>query len=115
MREYHQWWQQFKSLDDPKEQIYFLLAKARGTSPEQERLSAETDGFDRKLEEWIAVVEARLELEATLDQWEGQKGDARWTNTEMERRSIQDEQFRIQATDDRFDEALSVLDAPPHG
>ena len=116
MREYHQWWQQFKSLDDSKEQIYFLLAKARGTSPDQERLSAKTDGFDRKLDEWVAVVESRFELEETLDQWEAQStGNAEWTNTEMERRSIQDEQFRIQATDDRFDMALSMFDSLPQG
>jgi hypothetical protein len=114
MREYWRWWEQFNSLDDPKEQIYALLAKACGTSPEHKRLSAEKDGFDRKLDEWIALVESRLELEETLDQWEHHnKGNAEWTSVESKRRSIQAEQFRIQETDERFAKALSVFDAPP--
>ncbi len=116
MREYWRWWEQYNSLDDPKEQVYALLAKARGTSPEQERLFAEQDGFDRKLEEWIAVVESRFKLQETLDQWEyHNQGDAEWTSVERKRRGFQDEQFRIQKTDERFDKALSVFDGPPDG
>jgi hypothetical protein len=118
MREHRQWWERFETLlDDPKEQIYALLAKARGTTSERERLSAETDGFDEKLDEWIAVVVSRFKLEETLDQWEdlnrGNAGNAEWISIKSERRSIQAEQFRIQATDERFDEAFSVFDTPP--
>jgi hypothetical protein len=115
MREYWRWWEQYNSLDDPKEQIYALLAKACGTSPEHERFSAEKDGFDRKLDEWIPVVESRLKLEETLDQWEyHNQGDAEWTSVESKRRGIQAEQFRIQGTDERFDKAFSVFDACPN-
>jgi hypothetical protein len=115
MREYWRWWEQFNSLDDPKEQIYALLAKACGTLPEHERLYAEKDNFDRKLDEWITVVESRLKLEETLDQWEDHnKGDAEWIGVESKRRGIQAEQFRIQEADERFDKAFSVFDAYPN-
>jgi hypothetical protein len=115
IRKYRRWWEQFESLlYSPKEQIYFLLAKARGTSLEHERLIAEGDGFDRKLDEWIAVVESRFRLEEKLDHWDDpHKGNAEWTAVENERRTIQSEQFRIQATDERFNKALSVFEALP--
>jgi hypothetical protein len=114
MREYHQWWRLCESLDDPKDQFYALLAKACGTFPEHERANAEKDGLDKKLDEWIALVELRFKLEEILDHWEyHDQGGTEWTDTESKRRSIQDEQFRIQGTDQRFDKALSVFDAPP--
>jgi hypothetical protein len=114
MREYRRWWEQYEALDDPKEQIYALLAKAGGTTPERERFFAEQDGFDRKLDEWIAVVESRFKLKERLDHWDDpHKGNAEWTAVENERRTVQDEQFRIQATDKRFNKALSVFEALP--
>jgi hypothetical protein len=113
MREYWRWWERFNSLDDPKEQMYALLAKARGTSPEQEKLLSARDGFDGKLDEWVAVVEKRLEIEEIQDQ-NKYNDDFAWPGAiESERRTAQTEQFRIQETDERFAKALSVFDAPP--
>jgi hypothetical protein len=115
MRKYRQWWEQYEALDDPKEQFYALLAIAGGTTAECERFFAEQDGFDSKLDEWITVVESRLKIEEIQDQ-NKYSDDFAWPGTdEGRRRRLQDEQFRIQATDERFDKALSVFDAPPDG
>jgi hypothetical protein len=43
--------------DQPKEQIYYLLAEARGTSMAEEEHAATQDGFDQLLDEWIAAWE----------------------------------------------------------
>jgi hypothetical protein len=46
------------SLDEqPKKQIYYLLAERRGTSIAEEEHEASQDGFDRLLDEWAAAVE----------------------------------------------------------
>lgn len=113
MREYRRWWEHFETLESEKDQIYALLAKARRTSPEHERFQAERDGIDKKLDEWIAVVEARLRIEKIQDE-NKYNDDFAWPGTiESDRRSIQAEQFRIQESDKRFTEALAVFDAPP--
>jgi hypothetical protein len=112
MREYRRWWVWYESLNN-KDGFYALLAKARKTSLEHEKLAAEKDGFDRKVDEWIALVETRIEIEEIQDQ-NKYNDDFAWPGAiEGERRSIQDEQFRIQESDERFEQALSVFDAPP--
>jgi hypothetical protein len=113
MREYRRWWEKFESLEDSKDQIYALLAKAHGTSREFERLRGENDGFDKKLNEWIAVIESRLKIEAMQD-LNQYNDDFVWPGTvESERRGLRDEQARIEETDIRFAKAYSVFDAPP--
>ena len=112
IRKYHQWWERWESLDDPKDQIYALLAKARGTSSEQERLSAEEDGFDKLLDEWIAVAEQHQSAIETSDRSENL--DSRDESYRAARRLL-DERVSIQESDDRFDQAFSVLDKPPDG
>ena len=47
----------FELEDQPKAQIYYLLAEARGTSMAEEEHSASQDGFDQLLDEWIAAWE----------------------------------------------------------
>jgi hypothetical protein len=42
--------------DQPKGQVYYLLAECHGTSIEEEKKRASQDGFDRLLEEWIAAL-----------------------------------------------------------
>jgi hypothetical protein len=112
MREYRQWWVWYESLDN-KDGMYALLAAARKTSLEHEKRAAEQDGFDRKLDEWIALVEARLEIEELQDQ-NKYNDDFAWPGAiESERRSIRAEQFRIQESDERFGKALSVFDRSP--
>jgi hypothetical protein len=112
MREYRRWWAWYETLDN-KDGFYALLAKARKTPLKHERLAAEKDGFDRKLDKWIALVEARLEIEEVQDK-NKYNDDFAWPGTiETERRRILDEQFRIQEADERFGEAFSVFKAPP--
>jgi hypothetical protein len=41
--------------DQPKKQIYYLLGERRGTSLEVEEAAAIQDGFDQRVEEWIAA------------------------------------------------------------
>ena len=41
--------------DQPKKQVYYLLAEDKGTSLEVEEAAAMQDGFDQLLEEWIAA------------------------------------------------------------
>jgi hypothetical protein len=43
--------------DQPKKQIYYLLAEYRGTSLAEEEKVGQQDGFDHLLEEWIAALE----------------------------------------------------------
>jgi hypothetical protein len=112
VREYRRWWAWYESLDN-KDGMYALLAKARKTSLEQEKRAAEEDGFDRKLGKWIALVEARLEIEETQERNKYNE-DFAWPGAiESKRRRIQDKQFRIQESDERFAQAFSVFDAPP--
>jgi len=110
IREYHQWWERWESIDDPKDQIYALLAKARGTSSGYERLSAAEDGFDELLDEWIAVAEQHQNAMETSD-----RSDNLDDQDEAYRaaRRLLDERVSIQESDDRFDQAFSVLDKFP--
>ena len=41
--------------DQPKKQIYYLLGERRGTSLEMEEAAAIQDGFDQRVEKWIAA------------------------------------------------------------
>jgi hypothetical protein len=41
--------------DQPKGQVYYLLAECHGTSIEEEQKAASQDGFDQLLEEWIVA------------------------------------------------------------
>jgi hypothetical protein len=45
----------FELDDQPKKQVYYLLAERRGTSLEEEEAAATRDGFDQLLEEWISA------------------------------------------------------------
>jgi hypothetical protein len=45
MRGYLAWWDQIRAIEDPKEQVLALVAKANGTSVSMERDRAEADGF----------------------------------------------------------------------
>jgi hypothetical protein len=49
MQRYHRWWKRFDSIEDPREQMYVLIAEAQGTSTEYEELRAADDGFAKKL------------------------------------------------------------------
>jgi len=111
LREYRRWWAWYESLDN-KDGIYALLAKAQNTSLQHEKLSAESDGFDRKLERWIAVVEERLKAQEMS--WE-HRYSAQGDEAESTARRLWADQVRIEETDERFDKALSVFDAPPSG
>lgn len=112
MQRYHRWWKWFSSIEDPKEQMYILLAEAHGTSAELEKRRGDKDGFAEKLDEWVTVVESRLEAQemsfegGDRDQGEGAKREARrlWA-----------EQTRIEELDARFGTALtfSALKTPP--
>jgi hypothetical protein len=42
--------------DQPKGQVYYLLAECHGTSIEEEEKHSSRDGFDQLLEEWIAAL-----------------------------------------------------------
>lgn len=43
--------------NEPKKQIYYLLAEYHGTSLAEEEKVGRQDGFDHLLEEWIAALE----------------------------------------------------------
>ena len=43
--------------NEPKKQIYYLLAEYHGTSLAEEEEAGRQDGFDHLLEEWIAALE----------------------------------------------------------
>lgn len=112
IQRYYGWWKWFSSIEDPKEQMYILLAEAHGTSAEVEKLRGDEDGFAEKLDEWVTVVEVCLEAQEMYrkcgdsDQGEeaGNKARRLWA-----------EQTRIEDLDARFGTALafSALDAPP--
>ncbi len=112
MRGYHHWWKWFSSIEDPKEQMYVCLAEAQGTSAEHERLRAAEDGFVEKLEEWVGVVERRLEAEEASNQGEN---PAEAENTHQRADRLWHRQKAIEETDARFQKALNfaALDAPP--
>jgi len=111
MRRNRRWWERWESLDDPREQIYALLAKARDSSLEHEKVSAEEDGFDELLAEWVAVAEQRLNALESLSTG----NDAAEFDAERRRaaRRLLDEQVSIEERDERFGRALSLFDAPP--
>ena len=52
--------------NEPKKQIYYLLAEYHGTSLEDEERVGRQDGFDHLLEEWIAALE-RDDLSAAAE------------------------------------------------
>ena len=115
IREHLGWWDYFNAIEGEKEQVYALVAKARGTSAADERRRAEGDGFSALLDEWIPIVERRLEAEAVhdklRDQHEGiteQLEDARLAVN----RAV-DKQFAFQEIDERFRVAFSVFKSPP--
>ena len=68
MRGYIAWWDQFYSIEDVREQVHALVAKARGTSAMDEKRRAEQDGFSATLDKWAPVVERRLEIQEIQDQ-----------------------------------------------
>lgn len=109
MRVYREWWEWYESVDDPKDQVYALLAKASGTSAEHERASAEEDGFDAILEEWIPVAEQRINVMDALDKC---KDASEKDNLSREAKRLLDLQMSIEERDERFSRALSLFDAP---
>ena len=111
MREYRRWWEYLESIDDSKEQFYEMLAKAYGTSFEHERLRAEGDGFDKKLEEWVTAYEQKENAMEAL--WK--------TNDDVEHEEAKRAEARawhrmqsLESSDERFDAGLSLFDKPPH-
>ena len=91
--------------------MYALLAKARGTDTEHERLAAEEDGFDKLLDEWVAVAEQRQNALETSDR--SKDGAEQNNDASQATRRLLDEQVRIQERDERFDQAFSLFDTPP--
>ena len=53
IRTYRALW--FELEEQPKKQVYYLLAELHDTSLEEEEAAGIQDGFDRLLEEWIAA------------------------------------------------------------
>lgn len=52
--------ERWHGLDDqPKKQLYILVAEYRATDVEQEERAARADGFDGKLDEWMAAWERK--------------------------------------------------------
>jgi len=83
IQRYYGWWKWFSSIEDPKEQMYILLAEVHGTSAELEKRRGNEDGFTEKLDEWVTVVESRLEAQEMS--FEG--GDRDQGGTPRERRA----------------------------
>jgi hypothetical protein len=112
MRRYHRWWKRYDAIEDPREQMYVLLAEARGTSMDYEKRLASEDGFGEKLDEWVVVVERRLKADETYQRSEdpAEEEDARRAANQLRY-----QQQAIQQTDARFEMALSLaeLKAPP--
>jgi hypothetical protein len=112
MQRYHRWWIWYGTIEDPKEQVYVLLAEAQGTSAEHEKLRASADGFAEKLDEWVAVVERRLETEEIYQRSNDPVGeeDARQMAIQLWY-----QQKALEETDARFKTVLSLaeLEAPP--
>jgi len=113
MRGYLAWWDEFKAIEDPKEQVLALVARARGTTTEVEKHRAKNDGFAEKLEEWVPIVERRFEANALFDQLydQGAAPDELEAARQASDRAVE-EQFAFQDSDDRFRLAFSVLDEP---
>jgi hypothetical protein len=114
MRGYLAWWDGFNNIENPKEQVLALVAKARGTSTEFEKQRANDDGFAEKLEKWLPIVERRLEADATYERLYDQNAPS--DELEVARQAVNRavrEQFAFQDTDDRFHLAFSVFDVPP--
>ncbi len=110
MRGYREWWEWYESLVDPKEQVYALLAKARGTSAEHERALAEEDGFDATLKEWGTIAERHLNVHEAF----GASNDhAELDNLSREGARLLHLQESIEERDKRFVEAFSVFGTPP--
>jgi hypothetical protein len=112
MREYRRWWEYLESIDDSKEQFYAMLAKACGTSLEHERLRAERDGFDKKLEEWVAAYEQK---ENAMDTFWQTKGDVEQDEAKRAEDRAWHRMKSLESSDERFDAALSLFDKPPQG
>jgi hypothetical protein len=112
MREHRRWWEQWEALDEPRVQFYALLAKARGTSPKQERLDGEGNGFDKKLEKWVTIAEQYADASDTFWQSkdEAEQGDAARAAKQALR-----EKLSTEDSDERFSVALSLLEEPPPG
>jgi hypothetical protein len=112
MQRYHRWWKWFDSIEDPREQMYVLLAEAQGTSVKAEQLRAAEDGFADTLEEWVGVVKMRLEVSQTSRHSENltESENAQQLANQLWRR-----QQAIEETDARFEKALSLasLEVPP--
>lgn len=111
IRRNHRWWKRFDIIEDLKEQMYVLLAGARGTSADHEKRLASGDGFGEKLDEWVAVVERRLEVDETYQRSEdpAEEERARQLVNELWR-----QQNAIEEADARFKTALTLaaLKAP---
>jgi hypothetical protein len=112
MQRYHRWWIWYGTIEDPKEQVYLLLAEAQGTSAEHEKLRASADGFAEKLDEWVAVVERRLETEEIYQRSDDPVGEE---DAQQLANQLWYQQKAIEETDARFKTALSLaeLEAPP--
>jgi hypothetical protein len=112
MRRYHRWWKRFDVIEDPTEQMYVLLAEARGTSADHEKRLASEDGFGEKLDAWVAVVERRLKADETYQRSED---PAEEEGARQAANQLWSQQQAIQQTDVRFEMALSLaeLKAPP--
>jgi hypothetical protein len=50
--------------NQPKKQMYYLLAEARHTSMEEEEHAGIQDGFDELLNEWLAAWEQGRQMKA---------------------------------------------------
>jgi len=112
MQRYHRWWKWYGTIEDPKEQMYVLLAEAHGTLTDREKRRASEDGFAEKLDKWVAIVERRLEADEIYQRTDDPavEEDARRMTAQLWR-----EQKAIEETDTRFEAALSLaeLEEPP--
>jgi hypothetical protein len=111
MQRYHRWWKWYGTIEDPKEQMYVLLAEAQGTSADHEKLRASADGFTEKLDEWVAVVERRLSAEKIYQRSDDPVAEE---NAQQLANQLWYQQKAIEETDARFKTALSLaeLEAP---
>jgi hypothetical protein len=112
MQRYHRWWKWFGTIEDTKEQMYVLLAEAQGTLTDLEKLRASADGFAEKLDEWVAVVERRLETEEIYQRSDDPVGEEDARQMAMQ---LWYQQKALEESDARFKTALSLaeLEAPP--
>ncbi len=111
MGEYRKWWEHFESINTPEEEFFALLAKARGTSPEDEKHFASKDGFKAQLGEWIALGERKEKADET---YRHAKNDEMLLERSMrEANELADRIVDIEEGDQRFALALSVFRGPP--